>query len=155
MPKSTGTKQIAQNRKALHDYFVLDRFEAGIELTGTEVKSIRAGTLNLKDCYARIKDGELWVRGMHISPYKQGSYFNADPDRDRRLLMHKREIIRLGSKVQQEGLALVPLSLYFKDGYVKVELGLCKGKKLFDKRNDAAEKSARREIDRKMKEANA
>ena len=155
MPKSTGTKQIAQNRKALHDYFVLDRFEAGIELTGTEVKSIRAGTLNLKDCYARIKDGELWVRGMHISPYKQGSYFNADPGRDRRLLMHKREIIRLGSKVQQEGLALVPLSLYFKDGYVKVELGLCKGKKLFDKRNDAAEKSARREIDRKMKEANA
>ena len=155
MPRSKGTKTIAQNRKALHDFFVLDRFEAGIELTGTEVKSIRAGTLNLKDCYARVKDGELWVRGMHISPYKQGSYFNADPDRDRRLLMHKREITRLGSRVRQEGLALVPLSLYFKDGYVKVELGLCKGKKLYDKRSDAAEKSARREIDRKLKEANA
>ena len=155
MPRGKGTKQIAQNRKALHDYFVLDRFEAGIELTGTEVKSIRAGTLNLKDCYARVKDGELWVHGMHISPFKQGNRFNADPDRDRRLLMHKREIVRLGSRVQQEGLALVPLSLYFRDGYVKVELGLCKGKKLYDKRNDAAEKSARREIDRRMKEANA
>ena len=153
--KGKGTKQIAANRKALHDYFVLDRFEAGIELTGTEVKSIRAGTLNLKDCYARVKNGQLWVQGMHISPYKQGSYFIADPDRDRRLLMHKKEIIRLGSRVQQEGLALVPLSLYFKDSLVKVELGLCKGKKLYDKRNDAAEKSARREIDRKMKEVNA
>lgn len=153
--KAKGTKQIAANRKALHDYFVLERFEAGIELTGTEVKSIRAGTLNLKDCYARIKNGELWVHGMHISPYKQGSYFNPDPDRDRRLLMHKREITRLGSKVQQEGLALVPLSLYFKDSLVKVELGLCKGKKLYDKRNVEAEKSARREIDRKLKEVNA
>ena len=153
--KKSGTKQIAVNRKALHDYFVLERFEAGIELTGTEVKSIRAGTLNLKDCYARVKNGELWVHGMHISPYKQGSYFNADPDRDRRLLMHKREITRLGSKVQQEGLALVPLNLYFKDSLVKVELGLCKGKKLYDKRNDAAEKSARREMDRKLKEVNA
>ena len=153
--KKSGTKQIAVNRKALHDYFVLERFEAGIELTGTEVKSIRAGTLNLKDCYARVKNGELWVHGMHISPYKQGSYFNADPDRDRRLLMHKREITRLGSKVQQEGLALVPLSLYFRDSLVKVELGLCKGKKLYDKRHDAAEKSARREMDRKLKEVNA
>ena len=154
-PKGKGTKQITANRKALHDFFVLERFEAGIELTGTEVKSIRAGTVNLKDCYARVKDGELWVRGMHISPYKQGSYFNADPDRDRRLLMHKREIVRLGSRVKQEGLALVPLSLYFRDSRVKVELGLCKGKKLYDKRSDAAEKSARREIDRKMKEVNA
>ena len=153
--KKSGTKQIAVNRKALHDYFVLDRFEAGIELTGTEVKSIRAGTLNMKDCYARVKNGELWVQGMHISPYKQGSYFNADPDRDRRLLMHRREIIRLGSKVQMEGLALVPLSLYFKDSLVKVELGMCKCKKLYDKRNDAAEKSARREMDRKLKEVNA
>ena len=153
--KGQGTKQIAANRKTLHDYFVLDRFEAGIELTGTEVKSIRAGTLNLKDCYARVKNGQLWVHGMHISPYKQGSYFNADPDRDRRLLMHKKEIIRLGSRVQQEGLALVPLSLYFKDSLVKVELGLCKGKKLYDKRNADAEKSARREIDRKMKEVNS
>lgn len=154
-PGGKGTKQIAANRKALHDYFVLDRFEAGIELTGTEVKSIRAGALNLKDCYARVKDGQLWVRGMHISPYKQGSYFNPDPDRDRRLLMHKKEITRLGSRVQQEGLALVPLSLYFRNSLVKVELGLYRGKKLYDKRDAAAEKSARREIDRKLKEANA
>ncbi len=154
MPDRSGTKQIAANRKAFHDYFVLEKFEAGIELTGTEVKSIRAGTVNLKDCYAQVKDGQLWVRGMHISPYKQGSYFNADPDRDRRLLMHKREINRLGGRVKQEGLTLVPLSLYFRDSLVKVELGLCKGKKLYDKRDAAAEKSARREMDRKLKEAN-
>lgn len=154
-PGGKGTKQIAANKKAYHDYFVLDRFEAGLELTGTEVKSIRAGTLNLKDSYCRVIDGELWLIGMHISPYKQGSYFNADPDRRRRLLMHKREIIRLGSRVQMEGLALVPLSLYFKDSRVKLELGLCKGKKLYDKRADAADKSARREIDRKMKEVNS
>lgn len=154
-PGGKGTKQIAANKKAYHDYFVLDRFEAGLELTGTEVKSIRAGTLNLKDSYCRVIDGELWLIGMHISPYKQGSYFNADPDRRRRLLMHKREIIRLGSRVQMEGLALVPLSLYFKDSRVKLELGLCKGKKLYDKRADAADKSAKREIDRKMKEVNS
>ena len=154
-PGGKGTKQIAANKKAYHDYFVLDRFEAGLELTGTEVKSIRAGTLNLKDSYCRVVDGELWLIGMHISPYKQGSYFNADPDRRRRLLMHKREIVRLGSRVQQEGLALIPLSLYFKDSRVKLELGLCKGKKLYDKRADAADKSARREIDRKMKELNS
>ncbi len=153
-PSGKGTKKITENRKARHDYFVLDRYEAGIELTGTEVKSIRAGTVSLKDCYARVKQGELWVKGMHISPYKQGSYFNPDPDRDRRLLMHRREILRLGAKVQQEGLALVPLSLYFKNGLVKVELGLCKGKKLYDKRSDAAIQSARREIDRKIREAN-
>lgn len=154
-PGGKGTKQIAANKKAYHDYFVLDRFEAGLELTGTEVKSIRAGTLNLKDSYCRVIDGELWLIGMHISPYKHGSYFNADPDRRRRLLMHKREIIRLGSRVQMEGLALVPLSLYFKDSRVKLELGLCKGKKLYDKRADAADKSAKREIDRKMKEVNS
>ncbi|MCC8357119.1 MAG: SsrA-binding protein SmpB [Oscillospiraceae bacterium] len=138
MPDRSGTKQIAANRKAFHDYFVMEKFEAGIELTGTEVKSIRAGTVNLKDCYAQVKDGQLWVKGMHISPYKQGSYFNADPDRDRRLLMHKREINRLGGRVKQEGLTLVPLSLYFRDSLVKVELGLCKGKKLYDKRDAAA-----------------
>lgn len=153
-PGGKGTKQIAANKKAYHDYFILDRYEAGIELTGTEVKSIRAGALNLKDCYCRVKNGELWVHGMHISPYKQGSYFNVDPDRSRRLLMHKREIVRLGSKATLEGLALIPLSLYFKDSRVKVELGLCKGKKLYDKRQDAADKSARREIDRKLKEVN-
>ncbi len=154
-PGGKGTKQIAANKKAYHDYFVLDRFEAGLELTGTEVKSIRAGALNLKDSYCRVIDGELWLIGTHISPYKQGSYFNADPDRRRRLLMHKREIVRLGARVQQEGLSLIPLSLYFKDSRVKLELGLCKGKKLYDKRADAAEKSARREIDRKMKEVNS
>ena len=150
-----GTKQIASNKKAYHDYFVLETFEAGISLTGTEVKSIRAGTLNLKDSYCRVKNGELWLHGMHISPYKQGSYFNVDPDRDRRLLMHKREIIRLGSRVTLDGLALIPLSLYFKDSRVKVEVGLCRGKKLYDKRDAAAEKSARREIDRKFKEINS
>ncbi len=153
-PGGKGTKQIAANKKAYHDYFILDRYEAGIELTGTEVKSIRAGTLNMKDCYCRVKNGELWVQGLHISPYKQGSYFNVDPDRQRRLLMHKREIIRLGSKATLEGLAIIPLSLYFKDSRVKVEVGLCKGKKLYDKRQDAADKSARREIDRKLKEVN-
>ena len=153
-PGGKGTKQIAANKKAYHDYFVLDRFEAGLELTGTEVKSIRAGTLNLKDSYCRVVDGELWLIGMHISPYKQGSYFNADPDRRRRLLMHKREIVRLGSRVQQEGLALIPLSLYFKDSRVKLELGLCKGKKLYDKRNDDAKREAMRDIERTMKERN-
>lgn len=154
-PGGKGTKQIAANKKAYHDYFVLERFEAGISLTGTEVKSVRAGTLNLKDSYCRVKDGELWVLGMHISPYKQGNIFNADPDRDRRLLMHKREIVRLGSRVTLEGLALIPLSLYFKDSRVKVEVGLCKGKKLYDKREADAVRSARREIDRKIKELNA
>jgi SsrA-binding protein len=154
-PGGKGTKQIAANKKAYHEYFVLERFEAGISLTGTEVKSVRAGTLNLKDSYCRVKGGELWVLGMHVSPYKQGNIFNADPDRDRRLLMHKREIIRLGSRVSLEGLALIPLSLYFKDSRVKVEVGLCKGKKLYDKRETDAVRSARREIDRKIKELNA
>ena len=154
-PGGKGTKQIAANKKAYHEYFVLERFEAGISLTGTEVKSVRAGTLNLKDSYCRVKGGELWVLGMHVSPYKQGNIFNADPDRDRRLLMHKREIIRLGSRVTLEGLALIPLSLYFKDSRVKVEVGLCKGKKLYDKRETDAVRSARREIDRKIKELNA
>lgn len=154
-PGGKGTKQIASNKKAHHDYFVLERFEAGISLTGTEVKSIRAGTLNLKDSYCRVKDGELWVVGLHISPYKQGSIFNVDPDRTRRLLMHKREIARLGARVTLEGLTLIPLSLYFKDSRVKVEVGLCKGKKLYDKRDADAVKSARREMDRKIKELNA
>ena len=129
MPKQTGTKQIASNRKAFHDYFVLDRFEAGIELAGTEVKSLRAGTVNMKDCYCTIKNGELFVRSLHISPYEKGNIFNKDPVRPRRLLMHKREIVKLNARVMQEGVALIPLSLYFKDSRVKVELGLCKGKK--------------------------
>ena len=153
-PKASGVKQIAQNRKAFHDYFVLERFEAGIELCGTEVKSIRAGTLNLKDSYCTIKDGQLFVRSMHISPYEKGNIFNRDPLRPRRLLMHKREINKLAAKLQQDGLALVPLSVYFKDSRVKLELGLCKGKKLYDKRDADAKKSANREIERTLKERN-
>ncbi len=151
-PKATGVKQAAQNRKAFHDYFVLERFEAGIELFGTEVKSIRAGTLNLKDSYCTIKDGELFVRSMHISPYEKGNIFNRDPMRPRRLLMHKREINKLSARVQQEGLTLIPLSVYFKDSRVKLELGLCQGKKLYDKRQTEAKRGADREIERTMKE---
>ena len=151
MPKATGVKQIASNRKAFHDYFVLDRYEAGIELAGTEVKSIRAGTLNLKDSYCMIKDGELFVRGMHISPYEKGNIFNRDPVRIRRLLMHKREIRKLNARVMQEGIALIPLSVYFRDSRVKVEVGLCKCKKLYDKRESDAKRQADRDIDRMMK----
>lgn len=151
-PKQTGVKVAAQNKKAFHDYYVLDRFEAGIELSGTEVKSVRAGTLNLKDSYCTVKDGELFVRSMHISPYEKGNIFNRDPLRARRLLMHKREIMKLGAKVQQEGLALVPLSVYFKDSRVKMELGLCQGKKLHDKRESEAARGAAREMDRAIKE---
>ena len=151
MPKAQGVKQAASNRKAFHDYFVLERYEAGIELSGTEVKSIRAGTLNLKDAYCLVKNGEIFVRGMHISPYEKGNIFNRDPDRDRRLLMHKKEIGKLGAKVAQEGLALVPLSVYFKDSRVKVEVGLCRGKKLYDKRESDAKRQAARDIDRAMK----
>ena len=154
LAKQKGTKTIADNRKAFHDYFVLERFEAGIELAGTEVKSIRAGQVNLKDSYCTIKDGELFVRSMHISPYEHGNIFNKDPVRARRLLMHKREILRLNARVMQDGVALVPLSLYFKDSRVKVELGLCKGKKLYDKRDSDAERQSKRDIDRMMKERN-
>ena len=149
-----GIKVAAQNRKAFHDYFVEDRFEAGIELYGTEVKSIRAGTLNLKDSWCGVKNGELFLNGMHISPYEKGNIFNKDPDRTRRLLMHKREILRLNAKVKQDGYALIPLSVYFKDAWVKIEVGLCKGKKNYDKRAAAAQKDARREIDRTLKERN-
>lgn len=151
-PKATGVKQIAQNRKAFHDYFILERFEAGIELCGTEVKSIRAGALNLKDSYCSVKDGELFVRSMHISPYEKGNIFNRDPMRSRRLLMHKREINKLAARVQQEGLTLIPLSVYFKDSRVKLELGLCQGKKLYDKRQSEAKRGTDREIERTMKE---
>jgi len=152
MPKARGVKQVAQNRKAFHDYFVLERFEAGIELCGTEVKSIRMGALNLKDSYCTIKDGELFVRSMHISPYEKGNIFNRDPMRSRRLLMHRKEINKLAGRVKQEGLTLIPLSVYFKDSRVKVELGLCKGKKLYDKRESAAVRDANRNIDRAMKQ---
>ena len=151
---SSERRPIASNKKAYHDYFVEDKYEAGISLAGTEVKSIRAGTLNLKDSYCTVKNGELFVRGMHISPYEKGNIFNKDPLRTRRLLMHKREIRRLGAKVVQDGYALVPLSLYFVGPYVKVEVGLCKGKKLHDKRDAEAQRSAKREIDRAMKERN-
>ena len=154
MPKQQGIKEIAQNRKAFHDYFVLERYEAGIELAGTEVKSVRAGQVNMKDSYCSIKNGELFLRGMHISPYEKGNIFNRDPVRVRRLLMHKREINRLNSQVMQQGVALIPLSLYFKDSKVKVEIGVCKGKKLYDKREASAKKDAQRDMDRIMKERN-
>ena len=146
-----GIKIAAQNRKAYHDYFVEERYEAGIELAGTEVKSIRGGRVNLKDSYCVAKDGEIYAHSMHISPYEQGNIFNKDPDRPKRLLMHKREIMRLYGKVKQDGYALVPLSVYFKDSRVKLEIGLCRGKKNYDKREASAQRDAKREIDRHMK----
>ena len=145
-------KTIAQNKKAYHDYFVIETIEAGIELFGTEVKSIRAGRMNLKDSWCSIVDGEIFVNAMHISPYEQGNIFNKDPIRVRKLLMHKREIMRLFGHVKQDGYSLIPLSVYFKGSKVKVSVGLCKGKKLYDKRADMAEKSAKRDIERTMKE---
>lgn len=151
-PRATGIKVAAQNRKAFHDYYVLERFEAGIELCGTEVKSIRAGTLNLKDSYCSVKDGELYVRSMHISPYEKGNIFNRDPLRPRRLLMHRREIMKLAARVAKDGLTLVPLSVYFKDSRVKLEVGLCQGKKLHDKRESEAVRGAAREMERAIKE---
>ena len=152
--EKSGIKIAAQNRKAHHDYFVEDRYEAGIELFGTEVKSIRQGTLNLKDSYCTVKNGELFVHSMHISPYEKGNIFNRDPDRPKRLLMHKREIRKLYALQKQDGYALIPLSLYFKDSRVKVELGLCKGKKTYDKRDAIAERDAKREMQRAMREKN-
>ena len=146
-----GIKVIARNSKAYHDYFIEDKYEAGIELAGTEVKSIRMGHVNLKDAFCLAKDGQMQVYGMHISPYEKGNIFNKDPLRTRRLLMHKREILRLHAKVKQDGYALVPLSLYLRGSRVKLEVGLAKGKKLYDKREAAAAKDARREIDRTMK----
>jgi SsrA-binding protein len=146
------TKQIAKNSKAFHDYFVEERFEVGVVLSGTEVKSIRQGGVNLKDSFCQVKDGELWLYGMHISPYEKGNIFNKDPRRTRKLLMHRREIMRLLGSVQRDGLTLVPLNLYFKGSRVKVEVGLCKGKKLYDKRASAAERDSKRAIDRAMKD---
>ena len=144
-------RSIAQNRKAFHDYFVDESFEAGIELFGTEVKSIRAGTVNLKDSYCEIEKGELFVHGMHISPYEKGNIFNRDPMRVKKLLMHKREINRLFGLIKRDGYTLIPLSLYFKGSRVKMSLGLCRGKKLYDKRSDAAARDAKREIERNLK----
>lgn len=145
-------KIIVNNKKAYHDYFILEKYEAGIALAGTEVKSLRQGRCNLKDSWCSIVKGELFVNGMHISPYEHGNIWSKDPMRVRKLLMHKREINKLFGTLQQQGLSLIPLSAYFKGSVVKLELGLCKGKKLYDKREDAARKSAKRDIDRAMKE---
>ena len=153
--RSKGIKNITENRQARHEYFILESFEAGIELVGTEVKSIRQGGVNLKDSWCSIDNGQLYIRGMHISPYEKGNIFNRDPLRVRRLLMHRKEINRLFGKIKQDGLTLIPLSLYFKDSRVKVQLGLCKGKKLYDKRADAAKRDAKREIDRSLKIRNS
>ncbi len=148
-----ATKTIAENRKAFHDYFVEESMEAGIELCGTEVKSLRKGAVNLKDSWCSVDNGELFIKGMHISPYEQGNIFNRDPMRVRKLLMHRREIMRLyGLLKQQQGLTLIPLSLYFKGSRVKVQLGLCRGKKLYDKREDAARRDMKREAERAMRQ---
>lgn len=147
-------KTVAQNKKAYHEYFVDDRFEAGLLLSGTEVKSVRKGSLNLKDSFCRVDGGELVVYGMHISPYENGNIFNRDPYRPRKLLMHKREIMRLFGLVGQKGYALVPLSVYFRGKWAKMEIGLCRGEKLYDKRDADAEKTAKREMDRAFKEGN-
>lgn len=147
-----NTKTISQNKKVHHDYFILESYEAGIELCGTEVKSLRAGRVNLKDSWCNIVDGELFVNGMHISPYEHGNIFNRDPLRVRRLLMHKKEILKLFGTLQQQGLSLIPISLYFKGSKVKMQIGLCKGKKNYDKRASIAERDAKRNIDRALKE---
>ena len=149
-----NTKTIATNKKAYHEYFVLESFEAGISLSGTEVKSVRAGGVNLKDAWCSVDNGEMIIKQMHISPYEHGNIFNRPPDRNRKLLLHKKEIMRLFGAVKQEGLALIPLSVYFKGSLVKVQLGLCKGKKLYDKRAVAAEKAANRDMQRAIKEQN-
>lgn len=152
MPEAkVGTKVITVNRQARHEYFVMEALETGIELVGTEVKSLRAGTVNLKDSWVEVENGELIVHGMHISPYEKGNIFNRDPMRPRRLLAHKNEIRKLAQQVKLQGYTLVPLSLYFKHGRVKLELGLCKGKKLYDKRATDAARAAKRDIDRAMK----
>ena len=151
MDKNSGNKIVANNKKAYHDYFVLEKLEAGIELFGTEVKSIRQGKINLKDSWCFVKDGEMFVNGMHISPYEQGNIFNRDPLRTKKLLLHKKEIRRFYAMVKQDGLAIVPLSVYFSKGRAKVEIGLCKGKKLYDKREVAAKKDAQRDIERNMR----
>ena len=148
-------RTITENRKAFHDYFIEESLEAGIELCGTEVKALRRGGVNLKDAWCSVVEGEMFINGMHISPYEQGNIFNRDPLRVRRLLLHKREIMRLYGLVKQQGYALVPLSVYFKGDRVKVQVGLCRGKKLYDKREDAARRDMRCEAERAMKEHNA
>ena len=150
--KKTGSRTIAQNKKAWHDYFVDEKYEAGIALFGTEVKSIRQGAVNMKDSFCSFKNGELFILGMHISPYEKGNIFNREPLRDRKLLMHKRELMKLQGLVTQKGYTLIPLSLYFSGKNVKAEIGLCRGKKLYDKRDSAAERDASREMDRRMRD---
>ena len=152
--ESKPVKPIASNRKAYHDYFVEEKYEAGLALCGTEVKSIRMGHVNLKDSFCIVKDGQMVVHGMHVSPYEKGNIFNRNPLRPRQLLMHKREILRLYGRVKQDGYTLVPLSIYFKGPHIKLEVGLCKGKKRFDKREAAAARDAKREMDRHLKERN-
>ena len=152
MPHQQGTKTIAQNRKAFHDYFVEEKVECGIALFGTEVKSIRQGKVNLKESWAQIRKGEVWVDGMHISPYEQGNIYNRDPLRPRKLLLHKAEIKKLDNQVMRQGFTLIPLEMYLKNGRVKVQLGLCKGKHLHDKRDSIARKDSDREIRRALKE---
>ena len=152
MPKQEGIKQAAANRKAYHDYFVLDRYEAGIELFGTEVKSLRAGRANLKDAYGAVKKGELFIEGMHISPYEQGNIFNRDPLRPKKLLMHKSEIMKLFGKTREKGFTLVPLRVYFKRGRAKMEIALASGKHTFDKRRTLADKAMKRDVERALKE---
>ncbi|MGN0678143.1 MAG: SsrA-binding protein SmpB [Oscillospiraceae bacterium] len=149
-----NTKTIAENRQVRHEYFIIESLEAGIELFGTEVKSIRAGGVNLKDSWISIDNGEAFIRGMHIAPYEKGNIFNRDPYRSRKLLLHKKEIMRLFGQVKQQGYTLIPVSLYFKDSKVKVQVGLCKGKQLHDKRESAAKRDAAREIDRALKTRN-
>jgi len=147
-----GVRRLAENRKARHEYFIEDTYECGLALVGTEVKSIRAGKVNLKDSYAQIKNGEAFIIGMHISPYEQGNIFNRDPFRERKLLLHKSEIRRLNSLAQADGYSLIPLQLYLKDGLVKMELAVAKGKKLYDKRDSIASRDAKREMERRLKE---
>ena len=154
MARAKGIKPMAQNRKAFHDYFVEERIECGMELKGTEVKSMRQGRMNLKESFAIVKDGEVLVCGMHISPYEQGNIFNTDPLRPKRLLMHKAEIRKCRQQVMEQGLALIPLQVYLKDGRFKMELGLCKGKKLHDKREDMAQRDTKREIQRALRSKN-
>ncbi len=149
MPIKTGVKLLSENRKARHEYFIEDTYECGIALIGTEVKSIRMGKVNIKDSYARVKDGEIFVIGMHVSPYEKGNIFNRDPFRERKLLLHKREIRKLGALSQADGYSLIPTKLYLKDGKVKLELAVAKGKKLYDKRHDIAERDAKRAMDRR------
>ena len=153
--ENNGLQTVATNKKAYHEYFVIDSFEAGIELFGTEVKSVRQGKINLKDSWCNIKDGELFVNGMHISPYDHGNIFNRDPMRSRRLLMHKKEINKLQAEVQQEGMTLVPLSAYFNRGRLKIQVGLCKGKHTYDKRATVAKRDADLEARRALKERNS